>query len=45
MLFKLIPLALCAMSFVQAIPFSDNRNSSGISVGIEFEVGFLFVSV
>ncbi|KAJ7832023.1 hypothetical protein B0H14DRAFT_2803648 [Mycena olivaceomarginata] len=28
MLFKFIPLALCAMSFVQAIPFSDNRNSA-----------------
>jgi hypothetical protein len=39
MLSKIIPLALCAFAFVQAIPFSENLNV-GYGVSNKSEVRF-----
>ncbi|KAJ7831209.1 hypothetical protein B0H14DRAFT_2592812 [Mycena olivaceomarginata] len=35
---KLIPLALCTLSFVQAFPFSYNQNTISCAVSINYEV-------
>ncbi|KAJ7831230.1 hypothetical protein B0H14DRAFT_2592830 [Mycena olivaceomarginata] len=34
---KLIPLALCALSFVQAFPFSYNQNTISCAVSVNYE--------
>ncbi|KAJ7191970.1 hypothetical protein GGX14DRAFT_701496 [Mycena pura] len=35
---KLIPLALCALSFVQAFPVSYNQNAISCAVSVDYEV-------
>ncbi|KAJ7894436.1 hypothetical protein B0H14DRAFT_3426833 [Mycena olivaceomarginata] len=35
---KLIPLALCALSFVQAFPFSYNQNTISCAISVNYEV-------